>query len=228
MASLFGSTNGSGHRGSAKIVVVDDHPLFRRGIISLINESGRNLEVVGIADGLTDALAVIKTSRPDLALVDISLRDSHGIELIKHIRAMSQTIKLLVLSTHPPEVYASRAVAAGADGYLNKEQDLNQVLDAIFAVLHGDNMSTHSLKDTDTAKEPSRSRGPAFLDGLTDRELEVFELMGQGLTTLQVAERLYLSPKTVETYRANLKEKLATPNTNALIALAARWISQDL
>ena len=212
----------------AKIVIVDDHPIVCEGLIELIDQKGRGeLTVVGQASDAEAALDVIKTTRPDMAIVDIFLKGSDGIDLVKRIKTNNSRIDILVLSMHDESLYAERAIDAGSDGYVMKDEKPSDIIDAIRRVLKGqiylsDKMATRLLR----RKTPGGAeKSETSITLLTDRELEVFRLLGLGWTTRQIAKELHLSIKTVETYFSRIKEKLNLPNANELIRHAVQWLS---
>jgi DNA-binding NarL/FixJ family response regulator len=204
-----------------RILIVEDHPVTREGFAHLINCQA-DLEVCGQADNAAGAVVQIAVQRPDLVIVDISLPDSNGIELIKDIRALHPALPMLVLSTHDEGLYAERAVRAGAQGYIMKQASTREVMDAIRMILRGEIYLSEAMK---TRMVYRHLHGPASvhltsLDDLTDRELEVFQLIGVGRTTRQIARSLHLSASTVETYRARIKEKLHIENATELVCRA--------
>ena len=208
-----------------KVLVVDDHPIVRRGLSKLLGERP-GIAVSGEADGAAQALEQIARNRPDLVIIDISLKDVGGLELIKQIRALDKTIKLLVCSMHDESLYAERVLQAGALGYVSKETATERIFEAIEQVMAGRVYLSPEMSE----KLLGRMVGgvPATdktsMETLSDRELEVFELIGQGLTTRQIADRLCLSVKTIETYRENLKIKLSLSNSPMLIRAAVQWL----
>lgn len=208
-----------------KVLLVDDHPIVRRGLAKLLGERP-NIEICGEADGAGQALDYIAKDRPDLVIVDISLKDVGGIELIKQIRALDPEIKLMVCSMHDENLYAERVLQAGALGYVNKETATERIFDAIEQVMAGRVYLSPEMSEQLLSRmvggEPSTDK--TSIETLSDRELEVFELIGRGLTTRQIAERLCLSVKTVETYRENLKIKLNLTNSPMLIRAAVQWL----
>lgn len=209
---------------AARVIIVDDHPLIRRGFVQLINAE-QDLEVVGEAAGAAEALNVIEKEKPDLVMVDISLKDGSGIELIKQIKIRNKHVKMLVSSMHDELLFAERVIRAGALGYIQKEEATEQVIKAIRQVLRGkmylsERMSDrmlHSVVSGDGTSEQSP------IESLSNRELEVFELIGEGLTTRKIAQRLHLSVKTIETHRDNIKRKLSLDTNVELIRRAVQW-----
>lgn len=211
----------------ARVVVVDDHPLFRERLCQLIN-SQHDLEICGEAEGAQQALQIVRETSPNLAIVDITLKTSSGLELIKSIKALSIGVPVLVLSMHDESLYAERALRAGASGYITKNQEADQVLVAIRSVLGGkiylsEELTSSFLKNL--AATGVRSI-PRSVDRLTDRELQILELIGRGRTTKEIAELLKLGIATVDTYRARIKEKMNFRNAMELQHFAIRWIGQ--
>lgn len=207
-----------------KIMIVDDHPIVRRGLVELI-EDEPDLVVSGEADDAGDALRMLDHEPPDLCLIDISLKGMNGLELIKQIKARNEEIKMLVSSMHDETLYAERALRAGAMGYINKNEATETLVNAIRQALEGrvylsNKMSERLLERVFLGQKKKETWS---IDSLTDRELEVFELIGQGLTTRQIAARLHLSPKTVETYRDNIKSKLNLSTSSELVRHAVKW-----
>lgn len=213
---------------AARVAVVDDHPLFRERLCQLINHEP-DMQVCGEAESADQALSLIRNALPDLAIVDIALKGSSGLELIRSIKALSISVPVLVLSMHEASVYADRALRAGASGYITKSQEAAQVLLAIRSVLAGkvylsQEMTTDLLKNLST----TGVRGvPRSIDRLTDRELQVLELIGRGRTTREIAEVLKLGVATIDTYRARIKEKMNFRNATDLVHFAIRWVSEQ-
>ena len=210
-----------------RVVIVDDHPLFRERLAQLINHEP-DMEVTGEADSAEDAIQLIRNRSPDLAIVDITLKGSSGLELIKSIKALSIGVPVLVLSMHEESLYAERALRAGATGYITKHQAADEVLSAIRRVLAGEiylseKMTSGFLKSLTSAGVKSISRA---IDRLTDRELEVLDLIGSGQTTRQIADKLQLGVATVDTYRARIKEKMKFRNAAELQHFAIRWVRE--
>jgi DNA-binding NarL/FixJ family response regulator len=212
-----------------RVLVVDDHPIVREGLTALIAMQS-DLEVCGEADDVADALAAFIKTSPDVAVIDISLKSGNGIDLIKRIMNHEATARLLVWSMYPDNLYAERALRAGAMGYVHKGQATRQIIEAIRSVLAGkiylsDEISAKLLSKWVGAGDRLVPSSP--LEHLADRELETFELLGQGLTTQQIARKMHVKPKTVETYRARLKEKLNLSNASELIQRAVQWLAEQ-
>jgi DNA-binding NarL/FixJ family response regulator len=210
-------------REKTRIFLVDDHPLVREWLTNLIHQQ-TDLTVCGEAETAADALQAINKLRPDVAIVDISLTDSSGIELIKGIKAAQLGVAVIVLSMHDERLYAERALRAGARGYVMKRETAGKIIAAIRQVLEGKLYVSAALASLLAEK---------FVDGgatscspveqLSDRELEVFQLLGQGHETRRIAESLHVSMKTVQAYCARIKEKLRLANATELLREAIRW-----
>lgn len=207
-----------------RILVVDDHPLVRVGLVSLIKGEG-DLDVCGETGDIGTAQELVRSEKPDLVTVDLSLADGNGLELVKRLSASYGDIKILVCSMHDEALFAYRALKAGAMGYIGKEQATTHVIDAIRQVLRGkiwlsQNMTERALQGIASGGAVSAT---ATIDRLSDRELEVFGLIGRGLGPSQIAEQLHLSVKTIETHRENIKKKLNLRNGSELTRLAMQW-----
>ena len=208
----------------AKIIIVDDHPIVRQGLAELINHEN-DLVVCGQAEGALDAMEVIKDLEPDIVIVDISLKDISGLELIKDIRVRYPQTPVLVLSMHDESLYAERSLRAGAKGYIMKQEATGKVVTAIRKVLMGELY----ISDRMTARMVDRLVGGVAesspINALSDRELEVFDMLGQGHGTRYISEKLHLSIKTIETYRAHIKRKLNLSDATELIQHAVQWVN---
>ncbi len=208
-----------------KIFIVDDHPIVRKGLSQLINQEPE-MTVCGEAEDAGSALEFFKKNKPDLAIIDISLKGIDGIELIKKIKERYPDILTLVVSMHDESLFAERALRAGARGYIMKQEAIEKMMDAIRKVLRGElyiseKVSEHIVKKfIDGKHEPAKSP----IEILSDRELEVFNLIGQGYKTKQIAEAMHVSVKTVEAYRSKIKEKLSLKNSTELIKHAIYWV----
>jgi DNA-binding NarL/FixJ family response regulator len=208
-----------------RVVIVDDHPMFRERLSQLINLE-LDMQVCGEADNAQEGIRLIRGTSPNLAIVDITLKGSSGLELVKSIKALSIIVPVLVLSMHDESLYAERALQAGASGYITKHQATEEVLSAIRRVLAGEiylseKMTTFFLKRLSAVGAKSFARR---LDRLTDRELQVLEFIGCGYTTRAIAEALKLGVATVDTYRARIKEKMDFRNAIELQHFAIRWV----
>lgn len=214
------------HANPARILIIDDHPIVRRGLAGLINEAD-DLTVCGEADSLTQGLTQLRELKPSLALVDLSLGDGHGLELIKQARAEGLTTRLLVVSMMDESLYADRVLRAGAEGYLRKEEATDNIVTAIREVLIGKvylSATATARVLNQVATKDGVEKTP--IETLSDRELEVFELLGSGLSSREIAERLELSVKTVETYREKIKAKLSLKNGTELTRHAIHFVME--
>ncbi len=211
----------------ARVLIVDDHPMLRRGLGELLAHEP-DLDVCGEADSYASALEQVRELNPDVIIMDIALKDCNGLEVIKQLKAQDDSLKVLVCSMHEESLFAERALRAGALGYINKEQATEAVVTAIRRVLDGkiylgEKMAERLLHrvhggQAETTETP--------VDSLTDRELEVFELFGQGFSSSQIAERLHISTKTVDSHRQKIKRKLDLHSSNELVQHAVRWVME--
>jgi DNA-binding NarL/FixJ family response regulator len=207
-----------------RILIVDDHPMTRTGLAYLINHQP-DMTVCCEAQNAAQALEAVINNKPDLVLTDFTLPDKNGLELIKDLKAIAPRLPILVISMHQESLYAERVLRAGARGYITKEEGGERLMRAIRHVLSGaiyvsEKMSARIL-EIFSGSAVAQERSP--VEELSDREFEIFELLGDGLSTQQIAERLHLSMKTVDAHRANVKEKLKLKTGNELISFAARW-----
>lgn len=210
-------------RHRTRIVLVDDHPMVRERLAEVINRESDML-VCGEAEDRGEALQVIGREKPGLAIVDLTLKRSNGLDLIKDLRAMYPEVLILVLSMQEESLYAERVIRAGAHGYITKQEATRNILDAIRHVLKGSVFLSPELSGEILSRMLGRSKSAVrSLEVLSDRELQVFELVGQGFGTRQIAEQLGLDVKTVETYRSRIKEKLELKNASELLRKAIAW-----
>jgi DNA-binding NarL/FixJ family response regulator len=212
-------------KSKIRLLVLDDHPMMREGLAQLINNES-DLTVCGEAGTGREALELAEKWKPDLLLVDISLPDKSGLEVIKDLRALQPGLAVLVISMHDESLYAERVLRAGARGYIMKQEGGKKLLQAIRQVLTGkiyvsEKMSTNLLETFSGRNEPA---GGSQIQKLTDREFEVLQLLGEGKGTREVAGHMHLSPKTVEAHRANIKRKLALKTGPELVRYAVRWV----
>lgn len=210
-----------------RLFLVEDHPVTREGFAQLINYQA-DLEVCGEAGSAAKAIIGVETLKPDLVIVDISLAESNGLELIKDIKNRYARLPMLVLSTYDEGLYAERALRSGAHGYVMKQAPTGEVMAAIRRVLAGELYLSETMRTKLVHKHLNSGanfRG-AELDLLSDRELEVFELIGAGQTTRRIAAKLHLSISTVETHRAHLKQKLKLNNAVELVRRAVEWANR--
>ena len=211
-----------------RVLIVDDHPIVREGLRALISRQS-DLEVCGEAEGASEAMEVVKSTNPDVAVIDISLKEGDGLELIRQIKQSHGSVRILVSSMHDESLYARRSLRAGALGYVSKENAARQIIDAIHRVLTGriylSERTSELLLSQFLGQEDEF--GHHSVESLSDRELEVFRSIGQGLTTREIATRLNLSVKTVETYRQRIREKLAIRNGAELARRASQWVLEE-
>jgi DNA-binding NarL/FixJ family response regulator len=210
-----------------KILVVEDHPLFRAMLMQLINNEP-GMMVCGEADNIRLALSLIEQNTPDAAIIDITLPGSSGLELVKDLKARKFHFPVLILSMHAERLYAERALHAGAKGYISKEESPDEVLAAIRKVLAGGIYISERITGTilERLANADQLGKPSGMDLLSDREVEVFQLIGRGLTSREIAEQLQLVPTTVDSYRARIKEKLGIKNAAELYQRAAQWLAE--
>ena len=212
---------------NAKVLIVEDHPIVRAGLVGLLSQEP-NLQICAEAEGTGEALRLVRTVRPDLVLIDLILKNGSGLDLCRHLAALRPEPRLLVLSAHDENLYAERALRAGAHGFVSKDADMAQLLEAMRAVLAGriwlpPRIAERVVQRIALCEAPARS--PVEL--LSDRELETFELLGQGLSTHQIADRLHLSPKTIESHRERLKAKLNARSSTDLVHRALLWVLEE-
>jgi len=208
-----------------KVFLVDDHPMVREHLAQLINREP-DLEICGEAEDAADALSGIAQAQPDIAIVDISLKKSHGLELIKNVHAIQPELPILVLSMHDESLYAERVLRAGALGYMTKQEATRNVLTALRRVLDGQIYASEKIAARLMKKAVSGQAESSPTDALTDRELEVFQLLGKGLRSREIAQQLNISIKSVDTYRARIKDKLNVRNSTELLLQALQWVHQ--
>jgi DNA-binding NarL/FixJ family response regulator len=208
------------------ILIIDDHPLVRQGLTGLLS-SEPDFHVCGEAASLAEARQALASATPDVVIVDLTLKDGNGIELIKDLKSQSPPIKTLALSMHDELMFAERVLRAGGMGYVSKEEASHTIVQAVRTVSAGKlylspRMTEQVMNRAFSGADLSRSP----LERLSDREMEVFELIGQGLTVRAIASRLQLSPKTIETHREHIKEKLSLANATELTKHAVQWVLQ--
>lgn len=210
-----------------KILLVEDHPMFRERVAMLINKD-LNMCVCGETDNIQDAMGLLQTTSPDVAIVDLTLKGSSGLELIKNMKATNCEVPVLVLSMHDEALYAERVLRAGAKGYITKNEASSKVMAAINRVLEGgvylsDAMTTRVLQKMSQAGGTVKQAG---VSQLTDRELEVFRLLGYGHSSRDIATQLGLGEATVNSYRFRIREKLDIKNAAELYNRAAQWVQE--
>jgi DNA-binding NarL/FixJ family response regulator len=210
-----------------KVLLVEDHPMFREHLGQLINRE-LGMSVCGEADNIKDAMRLIQKNQPDIAIVDITLRGSSGLELLKDIKAQGLNINVLVLSMHDEELYAERALRAGAKGYITKNEASTEVVKAIHCVMQGEVYASRQMTARLLERMTHRRAGSDItgMETLADRELEVFQMLGRGKSTREIAQTLNLGESTVETYRARIKEKLQLRSAAELYLRAGQWVRE--
>lgn len=209
-----------------RIVLVDDHPVLRKGLARLI-DSKEGFVVCGEASTATEAMALIRELKPHLAIVDIGLPGASGIDLTKSIRTEFPNTPVLILSMHDDALYATRALRAGATGYIVKQDAIDNIAAALQETLNGRRYLSpgivEQLQNDGLGEQPRSSHD--LIDQLTDRELEIFHLIGKGRDVREIADALAVSPKTVETHRTNIKEKLRLKNSRQVARVALQWVT---
>src|ERR1700735_5112296 len=218
------TVNGNSTPRKKMVFVVDDHPIVRQGLTLLINQEC-DLAVCGEAEEMHSALAAVLAVRPDILIVDISLNGPDGLELLKNVRISSPRLPVLILSMHDESIYAERALRRGAQGYIMKQEAAEKVLVALRRILSKEIYVSERIANR-MLQRYIGSRGvgrPASVADLTDRELEVFRLIGEGHSTRRIAEELHISVKTVESYQAHIKEKLSLRSARELVQHAIQW-----
>jgi DNA-binding NarL/FixJ family response regulator len=213
----------------ARVLIVDDHPAVREALGSLIGRQP-DLEVCGEAADMSEALRLVADTQPDVAVIDVSLKTGSGIDLIERIKDRNGDVRMLVWSMHSESLYAERALRAGALGYVNKDQATDKIIEAIRRVLEGKVYLSDAMAELLLSRAVGGSRKEATrspLDALTNREVEVFRLIGEGVKTAEIAERLHLSVKTVETYRDRIRQKLDLSDGTKLAHYATQWVLEN-
>lgn len=213
----------------ARVLLVDDHPIVRQGLGQLINEEP-DLTICGEAEDFQAALTALDDTKPDVAIVDISLKDRSGIELVKEIRARKPELPILVLSMHDESLHAERVLRAGAKGYIMKQEATEQVMNAIRRVLRGEVYLSERMASrmVNRLVAGPQNVGGSPIERLSDREFEVFQMIGQGVGPSDIAEKLGLSVKTVETHRERIKEKLNLASGSELIRYAMQYVMDEM
>lgn len=207
-----------------RVLVVDDHPAIREALADTISDK-MDMDLVGQASTSDDAFRMVEKLDPDVAIVDISLEDAHGLDLVQNIRAQHPDVNIIVFSMYDESVYAERAIRAGASGYLMKSESTQNVMEAVRNVNRGEvHLSRRMASQILNKVAMGRSSGPSFaIDELTDREMAVFQMLGEGYSVQDITDRLNLSRKTVETYRRRAKEKLGFDSVAELLQYAVQW-----
>ena len=215
----------TGPGGRKQVLIVDDHPLIRQGIAALLEDSD-DLAVCGEAESAAGALQVMRKITPDVAIVDLTLKESSGLELIKDIRIRHPEVLVLVLSMRDEGFYAERVLRAGARGYVTKEEGPDKVMEGVRKVLQGQIYLSEKMASKVMSRivEGASQAGGSPIDKLTDRELAVLELIGRGLPTREIAGKLHISPKTVDSHREHIKDKLKLDSATELLKYAVQWV----
>lgn len=211
-----------------RVFIVDDHPLVRQGLAQII-EAEEDFEICGEAEDSPGAMRGVEQRKPDVIIVDISLQGNNGLELIKNIKAVYETIPILVFSMHDEAIYAQRALRAGAKAYVMKKESSDKILAALRRILKGEIYVSSRVADQvlhQIVNGPTNAAASP-IERLTDRELEVVQLIGRGLSTREIAESLNLSVKTIESHRAHVKEKLNLRNATELVQFSVQWVDQQ-
>jgi DNA-binding NarL/FixJ family response regulator len=212
-----------------RVVIVDDHPPMRKGLAQLINQEP-DLAACGEAGNIPEAIQVIESLKPDIVIVDLALKDASGLELLKDIKNRFPDLPTLVLSMQNESVYAERALRAGARGYIMKEETTENVVEAVRKVLSGEVYLSEKMSKkilNQFAGRPAQKEESSSIESLSDRELEVFQLIGQGYQSREIAQKLHLSVKTIESYREHIKVKLNLENAAQLVQTAIQWMQSQ-
>jgi DNA-binding NarL/FixJ family response regulator len=212
----------AGGGGCVSIAIVDDHPLVREGLAARI-AAQPDMEVCGEADGIESALELILAKRPALVIVDIALRDGHGIDLIKRIVAAGVNTRMLVVSAYDESLFAERALRAGALGYINKQELQGKVVEALRTVLRGERYLSSAMAQRLIAQAIGSKAAQGGTEALTDRELQIFQLVGRGKSTREIANELNVSVHTIDSHREHIRAKLDLRNGTELIQRAVQW-----
>jgi DNA-binding NarL/FixJ family response regulator len=220
--------NESSTAAKKKILIVEDHPMFRAMLAQLIGQEP-GMEGCGEVDNIGDAMILIQQSQPDMAIIDITLQGSSGLELIKNLKARHIHLPVIVLSMHAEALYAERVLRAGARGYISKLESPAEVLAAIRKVIDGGIHVSRLVTEAIIGRlgHADEARRPSGLDLLSDREIEVFQLVGRGMNSREIAAQTRLGTSTVDSYRARIKEKLGVRNAAALYQYAAQWLVES-
>jgi DNA-binding NarL/FixJ family response regulator len=212
-----------------KILMVEDHPIFRMGMCELINQEN-DLTVCGSAEDVPEAMDLVELKNPDLVIVDLSLKSSNGMTLIREMNKYYKKIPVLVLSMHEESLHAKRCLLAGAKGYLMKHETKDSIIKAIRRIFAGKKYISQRIMDTllDKLGEESKTGQESPIHGLTDRELEIFQMIGKGFSSGQIAGQLNLSVKTISAHRERIKQKLGAKTSGELVRYAVLWLETEL
>ncbi len=223
------ATHASANQPQKRVFIVDDHPVFRDGLVRIANQVP-GLVVCGEADNAAQAFEAISKLHPDLVLMDINLPGKSGLELLQDVHAMRPELSVLVISMHDEQLYAERVLRAGGRGYIMKQEGPDKMREAIIKVLNGQVYASERTAAAilDALSRPRSAASTSVLSKLTDRELEILRLIGQGKDTHEIADTLHISTKTVDTHRGHLREKLGLKNGTELIHYAVRWTGEQV
>jgi DNA-binding NarL/FixJ family response regulator len=225
---MSGESTREGAPRKHKVLLVDDHPVLRHGLADLI-ENEPDLEVCGGCSGASEALGLVRETLPDLVIVDLRLKEGTGLDLIEHIAGQEDAPKILVCSVHDEMLFAERCIRAGASGYIQKEEATSKLVEAIRQVIEGRVYSSESVSEQVKSQLVKAQSGVADspIETLSNRELQVFVLIGNGYSTKDIAAQLHLSRKTIETYREKIKEKLNIASGSQLVQRAVQWVLEE-
>jgi DNA-binding NarL/FixJ family response regulator len=210
----------------AKVLIVDDHPLVREGLAARISRQ-KDMQVCGEAADVEEALALVEATEPSLIIVDLALRSGHGLNLIKAVGRMKREVKMLVVSAYDESLYAERVLRTGAHGYINKQEVQEKIIDALRAVLRGEVYLSTRMTQRVVTQVVGATASAQGLARLSDREVEVFELIGRGRSTRAIGEQLHLSIHTIETYREHIRDKLGLRDGTELVQRAVQWVLES-
>lgn len=216
------SSNARSTSKKNRVLIIDDHVMVREGVAEIIKHED-DLDVCGTATTANEGMEAVNKLKPDLVLVDITLPGKNGIEFIKDVRSMHPEMPILVMSMHDESLYVDRVLRAGGRGYIRKQEGGDKLIEAMRRVLHGEIVVSEKMTGRLLEKFSGRKTMDSPLEGLSDRELEVFQLIGQGKTMKEIGDELHLSPKTIEVHRSRIREKLRITSAAELISYAARW-----
>lgn len=209
-------------RKKSRVLIIDDHVMVREGVAEIIKHED-DLDVCGTATTANEGMEAVNKLKPDLVIVDITLPGKNGIEFIKDVRAIHPDLRILVMSMHDESLYADRVLRAGGRGYIRKQEGGDKLIEAIRRVLGGEIVVSEKMTGRLLETFSGRKKMDSPLGGLSDRELEVFQLIGQGKTMKEIGDELHLSPKTIEVHRSRIREKLGITSAPELVSYAARW-----
>lgn len=211
----------------ATVLIVDDHPLVREGLTAHISVQP-DMEVCCAATNIDEALALIESRPPAIVIIDLALKNEHGLQLIKRVKQCNPDVKMLVLSAQAESLYAERSLKAGAHGFISKQEAQDKIIEAIRTVLHGERYLSPAMTQQLMERASSSTSKASGVESLSDRELEVFHLIGLGWSTRTIANQLHLSIHTIETHRENIRAKLGLHNGAELVQRAVQWTLESI